>query len=587
MAKSIREVGEKIEKTVEKEIAKKEGEILKDVVKTLPSDTRVRVMKLDEGTRVYVTTVSIDEYDKTDPYAWIKRRFAKKHGSGEYVLEFISPEGEVIKSSPPIYIEADSNQDKSAQEFLKKAEEALRLKEEAIDKKVELSQKLSQLETEKANILVELVNKQLDMMTRLYEERINAVKEKLEKGAGADSQILLLELQRIKDDYRAAVDKIYDVVRQAAEEKQPEYLSVVMDIMKSSLEKNSFSEAIQVLSMLKDIFKPDQEKKDFLEDIIENPQKAEMFKKLMGIDDKPDKEKKDFFEEILENPQKLEVFKKLMGIDEKKDLITELAENPQKLEMIKKLFGLDEVREIKSSLTDVIHRVLAREERPKDMIEEIVEYGEKLRRMKDILAPLLGAQVQPVKSFLELVSTIVNSPTMPEIVSRIMEGHVKAKLIEQGFIPTEYAGAIVDVRTVKQSGGSVQLPPGTQGQGQVQTQGQVQEQTKQKTRKRSRKEDIQMLKNAIAQAIQIAAQETQGDEETPETFARRIAEVLFRIGKENPVLAAIAISMPRNKREEVAKQVLKEMIPDIPDDMLDTIVSETENIIREKVSNEL
>lgn len=581
MAKSIRDVGEKIEKTVEKEIAKKEGEILKDVVKTLPSDTRVRIMKLDEGTRVYVTTVSIDEYDKTDPYAWIKRRFAKKHGSGEYILEFISPEGEVIKSSTPIYIEVESGKDKETHEFLKKAEEALRLKEEAIDKKVELSEKLSQLETEKANILIELVNKQLDMMTKLYEERINAVKEKLEQGSATDSQLLLLELQRIKDEYRTAIDKIYDTIRQAVDNKQPEYITFVMEILKSSLERerNSFSETVQTLSMLKDMFKPEkEEKKDFFEELLENPQKAELFKRMMGIKDKPEKEKKDFFEELLENPQKAELFKRIMGIDEKKDLITELMENPQKLEMIKKLFGLDEVHEIKSSLTDIVSRAFMREERPKDVVEEIVEYGEKLRKMKDILAPILGTQAQPVKSFLELISTIINSPTMPDIVSRVMEGIVKAKLVEQGYIPNEYAGAIIDARSL-QGVQPAPLPPQTQPQGQPKAQT--------RPRRKSKKEDTQMLKSAIAQAIQIAAQQTPGDEDTPEAFARRIAEVLFNMGKENPALVAMTLAMPKSKREELAKQVMKEMIPDIPDEMLDTIVVEAENIIKELVENEL
>lgn len=575
MAKSIKDVGEKLEKAVEKEIVKKEGETLKEVTKTMPSDLRVRVLKWEDGRRVYIETVPIDSYDKADPYAWIKRRYAKKHGAGEYIIEFVAPDGEVIKTSAPIAIEMDAkNEDKSKEmeQFLRQMNEALKLKEEAIEKKQEIAEKLGEIEKEKATTMMELISKQFDMMSRLYEERINAIKEQLEKsGETKDTYALMMELQRIRDDYHTALERISDLVRQAVEQKQPQYMDFIISMLNRSMEKNSFEETLKMINLIKETFAPPkEEKKDFFQELLENPQKFEMVRKLLGVE-----ERKDFFQELLENPQKFETVKRLLGIEEKKDFLTELMENPQKFEIFKKLVGLDELGEVKQSIMEIAQMAMSRpvEEPRKDFVDELHDNVKKIKELKEVLAPILGVQPQPAKSFLELISTIVSSPNMPEIVGRIMEGFTRAKLIEQGYIPIDLAGQIVPAKALPAAG--------------VPQQPQPQPQHVEQAKKSKKKEDRTMvLETVLREAVLVAANGT-SENDTPEQFAHRIANHLFNVGKSKPEIAVIAITLPKRKREALAKKVIKEMIPDMPDEMLDTIIVEAENKIKELVENEL
>ena len=595
MARSIKEVGEKLEGEVKKEVVKKESDVLKDIVKSLPSDVRVRVMKVEDGTRVYVATVPIEDYDKSDPFAWLKRRFANKHGSGEYVIEFISPDGEVLKTAGPITIKLEEDTGKEA-EYIKKAKEALKLKEEAIEKRAELAEKLSQLESERANLLVELVSKQIDMMSKFYEDRINFIMEQLEKGGGQDNQLLLMELQRLKEDYKNAVDRLYELVQRATTEKEPEYLNLLVNVLgklveqtKDTKEPEYFSVLVNLLTKFMDQMNSKKEPEYFtlLANMINKSLEKDATKETLGlinlvkevlkpVEDKKE-EKKGFLDELLENPQKAELFKKILGIEEKKDIITELAENPQKLELIKKLFGLDEVREIKSSISEIARM---REHEPperKDVIAEVIEYGEKLKKLKDVLGPVLGVQSQPVKSFLELVATILQSPHISEIVSRVMEGFTKAKLIEQGFIPVEYAGQIVPVRR--------RALPSQQAQAQAQT-SQAQAQETARRRRRMKKEEVDMVKEVLIAAIHAAAQEM-SEKSTPEDFAVKIADFLYVRGKNDPTFVGLALSMSKRRREELARETLKEAVPDMPDDMVDFVVKRAEERIRELVAREL
>lgn len=581
MAKSIKDIGESLEKEVKKEEAKKGSEILKEVSKTLPANLRVRVLKWEDGRRVYIATVPIDEYDKSDPYAWIQRRFAKKYGSGDYILEFIAPDGEIVKTSPPIYIEVKEDNEKDddkVREFIRKAEEALRLKEEAIEKKQEIIQELSKLEKEKANMISEMVNRQLDMITRLYEERVNALKEQLKQNENKD--VLIYEIQRIMDEYRSAIERITETVKELTRRQEPQMFELFSMILSKSLEKNSIDEALKMVSIVKeliDAFKADtdKERKDIIEEIIENPAKAEILRKIFGIE-----EKKDFFEELIENPTKAEIIKRIFGVEEKKDFFEELLENPQKFELLKKLLGIDEIKEVKNDINELIKAILSRnesqEEKNKNPLDEVIESANKLRQVKDVLAPLLGINPQPVKSIFELLSTIISSPQMPEIVGRIMDGMVKSKLIEAGFIPVEYAGQVVHYGEIS----SIRIHKRGNIRGEQNSKKGV------NNIQSSEEEGMKKLEQILEQAI-IATAQSSSENDTPQKFAERLSTYLFEIGRSDPILAATVIAIPKKKRIEKAKEVIKRVIKDIPDDMLDIIVVEAENKIKKLVEEQL
>lgn len=397
MAKSIKDVGSKVEKKLSAEVAKKEGEILKEALSSLPSGAKVRVLKIEDGVKKYITTVGIDEYDKTDPYAWLKRRFAKKYGDGEYIVEFISSDGEVISQSPPIIIEVEVSSEKKIikeeEEFLRKINEALKIKEEAIEQKERLADEKAKVETEKARTVIELAEKQIDMLTRLYEEKIKLIEERFKKSDDTEMLLLMSELNKIRDEYNNAIQNIERTIEKVMEEKrQPEYMDILMQFMMKSMEKDSFEEMMKMMTFIKQL-QPDT------------------------------KEKKDFFEELIENPQKMELFKKVMGIDS--------------------------VEEIRREISDLFRYAFEKNEQEpkKDLIDETLENFEKMRRLKEIIQPVLGINPQPAKSFVELVATILQSPQVPHVVNAIVEGMTRAKItekmIEQGYIPVELAGHFV------------------------------------------------------------------------------------------------------------------------------------------------
>ena len=558
MARSIRDIGEKLEKVVVSEEAKREGETLKDVIKSLPSDVKVRIMKIQDGVKRYISTVPIDDYDKSDPYAWIKRRFVQKHGDGEYIIEFIAPSGEIIKQTSPIFIESENKkEDIEKQAFIKKAEEALRLKEEAIEKKQEIAEKISKLESEKAAVMATLFEKQFDMLTKLYEERINAIKEQIEKGTN-DNNILFM-IETLKNEYRQAVDRLSNLIKEAAENKQPQYMELIFNMINKSLEKNTLEETLKVISLIKDITRN--------ENSIDNIMKfINIFKEISSNNNE---------DPIDRFAKTINIVKEITTKEEQKSFFEELIENPQKLEIIKNLLGIKEIRQVEEKINELVTKISMRDEPERiknDPLTELLDDVDKIKKIKDVLAPIFGIQPQPAKSILELVSNIINSPTMPEIVSRIMEGLTKAKLIESGFLPAEYAGSVIHVNTLK----------GNKAKQKMETQ----EGGSSKIKKQKMEDGKLILKHVLVEAIQKAASNSKADD-TPEDFGNKIAEALYKIAKSNPAILAIAIAIKKKEKEKIAKETLKELIPDIPDDMMETIIKSAENKIKEMVGKNL
>ena len=101
-----------------------------------------------------------------------------------------------------------------------------------------------------------------------------------------------------------------------------------------------------------------------------------------------------------------------------------------------------------------------------------------------------------------------------------------------------------------------------------------------------KKEEVDMVKEVLIAAIHAAAQEM-SEKSTPEDFAVKIADFLYVRGKNDPTFVGLALSMSKRRREELARETLKEAVPDMPDDMVDFVVKRAEERIRELVAREL
>lgn len=408
------------------------------------------------------------------------------------------------------------------------------------------------MEKAQAQSLIDIVSKQMDMMTKMYEERIKLLKEEFEKVDDKDKIFLLQEINRLRDDFKEAIDNIINTLRSVQEDRsddQSKIYEVLLTILSKTLEKNSLDDTLKVIQIMKDTY---QKEKSFIEQILEDPAKYKLFKDLFGID-----ERTNSLQEIISIIEK--------KMENQKDFFTEILENPQKFELLKKLFGFEDIKslkeEMKSILNIVIERSSPREEK-KDMIDEITSSFSKIQKLKDILAPALGIQPQPAKSILELISNIINSPVMPEIVSRIMDGLTKAKLIEHGYIPQDYAGSIVPINQMKK------------------------QQPAQKVIKNEVKKEDNMLKQFILEAIIESAGQTSAND-TEEDFAKRIANILYEKGKTNPAVITSVALMNKKQRKSYALSVLKEAIPDLPDNMAKKIVDIAEKEIQKKILEDL
>ena len=535
MAKSIKDVGKKVESKLSTEIAKKEGEELKEAISSLPSGAKVRILKMEDGVKKYIATVGIEEYDKTDPYAWLKRRFVKKYGDGEYILEFISSDGEIIRTTTPILIEGEKKEEevikKEEEEFLKKINEALKIKEEAIEHKAKLEKEKAELETEKARTVIELAEKQIDMITRLYDEKIKMIEERFKKSEESDMTLLMMELNRIKDEYMMAIQQIERTIERMKEEQtsQPQYMDMVMQFLLKSMEKDKFEEVMKMITLMKELTPKEENKKDIFEELIENPQKIELFKKMIG---------------------------------------------------------LDRVEEIRREISELFRYAFEKEQQQepkKDIIDEALESFEKMRRLKDILQPVLGIQPQPAKSFVELIATILQSPQVPQIVQALAQSmtqtKITEKMIEMGYIPAELAGRFVKPEQLNAG------QPGYAGYP-VEQQPQQPQTHKKQTKKSKNKEEEDMIKNLLINAINKVAPNVK-DDTTTEQFAKMIAKEFISIGEQNHMIAAQIIFMDKKKRKKIFIDVLKQIVPDMTKEMAEEIYETIEKEIKEYIEKRM
>lgn len=458
-----------LERKMENEDLKRDFAVLNKVSTSLPSEAKIKVYKKDDDNVAYIATISAEDFSTQDPHQYILTKYAKKHGGGDYIVELLDSDGNAVKRTM-VSIAGDSAKYENPTKEARIVEEALNMREEAYSKMKEAQGEKLEAEKTKFETVIGSMEKQWETIQKMYEAQIDALKDQMSGAPDPTAQMMIqMQMDKIGRDFetsrskmenemknqgesKVATEKMYDlvntlipmVINNKPEIKDPveeltKMLNVVSmitggkkDIIESFIESPEKAIIFKRLLGVEDI----TPKKDFFSEMIESPEKAIIFKRLLGVEESS--KKKDFFEDMLDNPMKAQMFKTMLGLD-KKDFFTEISENPQKFDFLKKIMGLDELEALKNLPPPVVTE-------RKDPLDQFVDMFDKVNKLKTLIAP-----PPPARSGFEFLGNLFSAiaPNINSLAAQVMQGLVTIEMIKKGNVNPETLMAL--------SGG--QVPP--------------------------------------------------------------------------------------------------------------------------------
>lgn len=407
---------------------KKELSVLRDVAESLPSSTKVRIYKLDEGNnkRRFLTSIPTEDFDATNAHEFIKSKFAEEHGGGDYLIELLDGDAKPV-GKYTLSIFGKKTQESESTRHIEIMDKALEMKEQASEKLIEANTEMHKVEKAKVESTMELMGRQWDAMAKIYESRITDISNKKESTADPMMQMVFnREIENMKRDMERDKERFMFEIKSKEESKSGS--DKVLELLTTMIINKREESPMDTISKTMEMMASMNSGGDSLEDIMANPVKLKMYKEMLGIDSK-----KDFFEELMSNPMKAEMFKKVLGIEEKKkDLMTELMENPERFKMIQRMLGLPTAEEMaaKNNVPPIVP------EQKKDFLEQMLDMTQKLAVAKPMLTNMLGVESRPIANLMELVGNVINGamPHIVEGVKTVSNNLVTTKLLDKGFM---------------------------------------------------------------------------------------------------------------------------------------------------------
>lgn len=513
-----------VEKALDSQESRRDIEVLADISKDLPSAARIKIYKKDEENKAFIASISAEDFSNADPHEFIKSKYFKKYGGGEYLIELLDSNGRAVDRRIVSIIDETEKKPEDSKSA-KIMTEALDMRDEAFEKIKEAEKEKREAEKTKYETMIGAMEKQWDTIQRMYESQVNVLKEQMEKTKDPNSQVIVqMQLDKIARDFEASKRDIEIKMQQGQEGKvaTDKMFDLVNNLIPLILQKSTQEGKDPVEELSKTITLVNNltgGKKDIIESFIENPERMGVFQKLLGISSNGGK--KDIFEDILENPAKAEIFKKVLGIEDKKDFILDLMENPQKFEIFKKLTGIDKqdllIEEVKRMGENLITKEPATP--PKGFMDELIDAKTKFETLKSLFNPS-----QPAKTFVELISTVITGagPHIANAVNSYMNGMITLEMIKKGMINKD------------------NVPPGMQaqivGQG-FQGTGSIQEQPKKAIEEKMTGGTKELnIEDAFRQVI-VKTVETSKDEQIDgNVFIDKISNNIVLNVKKNPSL---------------------------------------------------
>lgn len=419
---------------------KKELEVLKTAAENLPSAAKVRIYKVNEenNKRHFIVSIPAQDFDSANAQEIIKSKYSKKPGcgGGDYLIELIDGEGKTVGNYVVTLIDEEIPKEEKDTRHIDLMNEALDMREKATDKMVEAKEKLHEVEKAKIESTMEFMNRQWESMSEVYKSQIDELRTKKEDKSGDElsQKLIQLQIDAIRKDMEYEREKLFSEIKVKEEAKSgnDKMLEILLPLIVNKKEENPLDTMSKTMEIMAQ-FSGNQG--ESLTDIMNNPMKMQMFKSLLGMDDK----KKDFFEDMMENPMKMQMFKQMMGITEKKDFFSEMMENPEKFKMAQRMLGLPTENTPPPPPIAV--------EPKKDFLEQMVEMTQKMSAVKPIIANMLGVESRPVANLMELFGTLITNaaPHVVDGIKTVSNNFVHAKLIEQGYIQGA-DGSLIPIR---------------------------------------------------------------------------------------------------------------------------------------------
>lgn len=430
-----------VEKALDSQESKRDIEVLSDISKDLPSAARIKIYKKDEENKAFIASISAEDFSNSDPHEFIKTKYVKKHGGGDYLIELLDSNGRAVDRRIVSIVEENKEKPVEETKSAKIINEALDMREEAFGKIKEAEKEKREAEKTKYETMIGAMERQWDTIQKMYESQVSVLKEQMDKTKDPNSQLMVqMQLEKISRDFEASKRDIETKMQQGQEGKlaSDKMFDLVNNLIPLILQKSTQEGKDPVDELSKTITLVNNltgGKKDIIESFIENPERMQVFQKLLGISSNGGK--KDLFEDILENPAKADMFKKLLGVEDKKDFLLEMMENPSKFEIFKKITGIDKqdelVKEVKKMGESLILKDVTTEP-PKGFMDELIDAKTKFETLKSLFNPS-----QPAKTFVELISTVITGagPHIANAVNSYMNGMITLEMIKKGMINKE------------------------------------------------------------------------------------------------------------------------------------------------------
>ena len=439
-----------VEKLLNKEEVKKDFAVLSELQSKLPSNARVKIFKRnEEGGRDYISSLPAQDLVKVDIHEFIKKKYVKDHGGGEYIIEAVDSDGNTVDTFTISIAEKLTEEEKAKREEklkLKEHEEIMQMREEAFQKLKEAEEEKRKAEKMRWETYIEALNKQWETIQKMYEEQINTLKEYINSAPDPNTQMMFqIQLDKVSREFEnarrdfelkikeaqersVASEKFYDLVGQLI----PKLIDISTAKGEDPVEK--FSKIVEVIKSVVG------ERKDIIESFLESPEKMKILQRMLGIDEEG--KRKPVLDELLSSPEKLKSLLDLLGFDRKKSFLEELMEKPEKFEIFKRIIGMDKTEELIKHLQEIRERqmqieneIRSKPEEPKKvLIDQILEAKQKFDALKGLFAP-----PQPAKTLIELVSQLLTSagPYIVQAMQQYIGGMITLEMLRKGINPQQ------------------------------------------------------------------------------------------------------------------------------------------------------
>jgi len=410
---------------ISKQISKIEAkEIIKDISEAVKSGeiafTKVKVYAVKNGEEYFINEFKYEKEVVLDPEGWLKKRvidnIPPEYKTDTFVIKAIMPDGRIgFETTVKVAIPKSDSVDEA---FSKKVKELLELSSMQTQSLLE-TMKHIQSKNGDGEVVRELIKLLEDMIIQLREEKEKVIEEikKREESEGKKDREILQEIIAIEKMFDEKIEKLLMIVNSLESKKESEESKIIAQLLPKLLEKiDKKDDPIEMMNKMLDaltkITRGEKEEDKFRERLFDI-----MLEKLMKD------EKQDPVEELEKQLKLITTLKEAFGIGEDSD------DKDVLITMV-----MQKIEEMEKKQHELIMKLIEKDKEKKDEFQSFIDMYRKIKEFKKLYEDITGSRPQPVKSFIELVAEVLNSPVIENVARILADALVKQELIRQGLM---------------------------------------------------------------------------------------------------------------------------------------------------------